>query len=147
MPNIDKAVLSVHCHNDLGLAVANSLRAVQAAFGAAFIEAIPGGTEVAQLVGVDPVKYAKRQMFEEMGLDANHSAASGNAKAPVSPSTVKRVSRVLVRFTGSAFKGRRFAGIVAKRGNLFITVAVSLTSGITAYRELTMVGFAALGEA
>ena len=30
VPNIDKAVLSVHCHNDLGLAVANSLSAVQA---------------------------------------------------------------------------------------------------------------------
>ncbi len=30
VPNIDKAVLSVHCHNDLGLAVANSLAAVQA---------------------------------------------------------------------------------------------------------------------
>ena len=26
---MDKAVLSVHCHNDLGLAVANSLAAVQ----------------------------------------------------------------------------------------------------------------------
>ena len=30
VPNIDKAVLSVHCHNDLGLAVANSLAAVHA---------------------------------------------------------------------------------------------------------------------
>ena len=30
VPNIDKAVLSAHCHNDLGLAVANSLAAVQA---------------------------------------------------------------------------------------------------------------------
>ena len=29
VPNIDRAVLSVHCHNDLGLAVANSLTAVQ----------------------------------------------------------------------------------------------------------------------
>jgi len=28
--NIDQAILSVHCHNDLGLAVANSLAAVQA---------------------------------------------------------------------------------------------------------------------
>jgi len=28
IPNIDKAVLSVHCHNDLGLAVANSLAAL-----------------------------------------------------------------------------------------------------------------------
>src|SRR5690606_693183 len=28
IPNSDKAVFSVHCHNDLGLAVANSLSAV-----------------------------------------------------------------------------------------------------------------------
>ena len=26
--NIDKAVISVHCHNDLGLAVSNSLSAI-----------------------------------------------------------------------------------------------------------------------
>jgi len=30
VPNIGKAVISVHCHNDLGLAVANSLAAVKA---------------------------------------------------------------------------------------------------------------------
>ena len=29
VPNIDQAVISVHCHNDLGLAVANSLAAVK----------------------------------------------------------------------------------------------------------------------
>src|SRR5690606_7777638 len=29
VPNIDKAVISVHCHNDLGLAVANSLSAIE----------------------------------------------------------------------------------------------------------------------
>ncbi len=29
VPNIGKAILSVHCHNDLGLAVANSLTAIQ----------------------------------------------------------------------------------------------------------------------
>ncbi len=29
VPNIEKAIISVHCHNDLGLAVANSLTAVQ----------------------------------------------------------------------------------------------------------------------
>jgi 2-isopropylmalate synthase len=33
VPNIEKATLSVHCHNDLGLAVANSLAAVQAGAG------------------------------------------------------------------------------------------------------------------
>ena len=30
VPNIDKAVISVHCHNDLGLAVANTIAAIQA---------------------------------------------------------------------------------------------------------------------
>ena len=29
VPNINQAVISVHCHNDLGLAVANSLSAVR----------------------------------------------------------------------------------------------------------------------
>lgn len=33
VPNIDQAVISVHCHNDLGLAVANSVAAVQAGAG------------------------------------------------------------------------------------------------------------------
>ncbi len=33
VPNIHKAVISVHCHNDLGLAVANSLVAVEAGAG------------------------------------------------------------------------------------------------------------------
>jgi 2-isopropylmalate synthase len=33
VPNIDKAVISVHCHNDLGLAVANSLAAVESGAG------------------------------------------------------------------------------------------------------------------
>lgn len=33
VPNIDKAVLSVHCHNDLGMAVANSLSGIRAGAG------------------------------------------------------------------------------------------------------------------
>ncbi len=41
VPNIDKAILSVHCHNDLGLAVANSLAGVQA--GARQIECTING--------------------------------------------------------------------------------------------------------
>jgi len=41
VPNIDKAILSVHCHNDLGLAVANSLAAVAA--GARQIECTING--------------------------------------------------------------------------------------------------------
>ena len=41
VPNIDKAVLSTHCHNDLGLAVANSLAGVAA--GARQIECTING--------------------------------------------------------------------------------------------------------
>jgi 2-isopropylmalate synthase len=41
VPNIDKAVISVHCHNDLGLGVANSLAAVAA--GARQIECTING--------------------------------------------------------------------------------------------------------
>ncbi len=33
VPNIEQAVISVHCHNDLGLSVANSLAAIQAGAG------------------------------------------------------------------------------------------------------------------
>ena len=41
VPNIDNAVISTHCHNDLGLAVANSLAGVQA--GARQIECTING--------------------------------------------------------------------------------------------------------
>ncbi len=41
VPNADKAIFSVHCHNDLGLAVANSLAAVRA--GARQIECTVNG--------------------------------------------------------------------------------------------------------
>ena len=41
VPNIDNAILSVHCHNDLGLAVANSIEAVKA--GARQIECTING--------------------------------------------------------------------------------------------------------
>ncbi|MCH7929532.1 MAG: 2-isopropylmalate synthase [Proteobacteria bacterium] len=41
VPNIDKAIISVHCHNDLGLAVANSLAAICA--GARQVECTVNG--------------------------------------------------------------------------------------------------------
>ncbi len=41
VPNADKAIFSVHCHNDLGLAVANSLAAVKA--GARQVECTVNG--------------------------------------------------------------------------------------------------------
>jgi len=41
VPNIDKAVISVHCHNDLGMATANSLTAI--AYGARQVECTING--------------------------------------------------------------------------------------------------------
>src|SRR5690606_23040131 len=41
VPNIDKATISVHCHNDLGLAVANSLAAIES--GATQVECTING--------------------------------------------------------------------------------------------------------
>ncbi len=66
IPNPDQVVLSVHCHNDLGLAVANSLAAVQA--GARQIEgAINGIGERAGNVALEEVimaLYTRRDQFK-----------------------------------------------------------------------------------
>ena len=43
VPNIDKAIISVHCHNDLGLATANTLSGIQN--GARQIEVTMNGIE------------------------------------------------------------------------------------------------------
>ncbi|MDO5308431.1 MAG: 2-isopropylmalate synthase [Planctomycetia bacterium] len=59
VPNIDEAVISIHCHNDLGMAVANSLSAVSA--GAGQIEcAINGLGERAGNCSLEEVVMALR---------------------------------------------------------------------------------------
>ncbi len=65
VPNIDKAVISVHCHNDLGLAVANSLAAVQA--GARQVECtINGLGERAGNCAMEEVVMALRTRKDHM---------------------------------------------------------------------------------
>ena len=65
VPNIDKAILSVHCHNDLGLAVANSLAAVQA--GARQIEcAMNGLGERAGNAALEELIMALKTRFDYM---------------------------------------------------------------------------------
>ena len=73
VPNIDKAVLSVHCHNDLGLAVANSLAGVKA--GARQVECtINGIGERAGNAAMEEVVMALRTRQNylpyETGIDA-----------------------------------------------------------------------------
>ena len=68
--NIDKAIISTHCHNDLGLAVANSLAAVDA--GARQIECtINGLGERAGNCALEEVVMALKTRFDYYGLQTN----------------------------------------------------------------------------
>lgn len=70
VPNIDKAVISTHCHNDLGLAVANSLAGVEA--GARQIECtINGLGERAGNAALEEVAMALRTRSDYYGVTTN----------------------------------------------------------------------------
>ena len=88
VPNIDKAVISVHCHNDLGLAVANSLAAVDA--GARQVECtINGIGERAGNAAMEEIVMALRTRPDAMpfatGVDTTH---------------ITRASRLISAITG-----------------------------------------------
>ncbi|MGB5253669.1 MAG: 2-isopropylmalate synthase [Sedimenticolaceae bacterium] len=69
IPNSDKAVFSVHCHNDLGLAVANSLAAVMN--GARQVECtINGLGERAGNASLEEVVMAVRTRQDQFGCDS-----------------------------------------------------------------------------
>ena len=71
VPNIHRAVLSVHCHNDLGLSVANSLAAIQA--GARQVEGcINGIGERAGNAALEEIVMAihtRRDLFDAIDVD------------------------------------------------------------------------------
>ena len=77
VPNIDKAIISVHCHNDLGLAVANSLAAVQV--GARQVECtINGLGERAGNAAMEEIVMALKTRADHVpfttGIDSTHIA-------------------------------------------------------------------------
>lgn len=81
VPNSDKAVFSVHCHNDLGLAVANSLAAVQA--GARQVECtINGIGERAGNAALEEIVMAiltRHQLFScETGINHEQLVPTSN---------------------------------------------------------------------
>jgi len=81
VPNIDQAVISVHCHNDLGLAVANSMSAVQA--GARQIECtINGIGERAGNCSLEEVAMIMktRQNFLNVQTNINHQEIARTSK-------------------------------------------------------------------
>jgi 2-isopropylmalate synthase len=88
VPNIDKAVLSVHCHNDLGLAVANSLSAIMN--GARQVECtINGIGERAGNASLEEIVMAIRTRKDLMKF-----------KTGVKTEEIYRSSRLLSNITG-----------------------------------------------
>ncbi len=89
VPNADRAVLSVHCHNDLGLATANSLTAVRS--GARQIEVCVNGIgERAGNAALEEVVMAlnvRKDFFGQFGTGVN-------------PGEIYQASDMLARFTG-----------------------------------------------
>jgi 2-isopropylmalate synthase len=74
IPNSDKAVWSVHCHNDLGMAVANSLAAVRIG-GARQIECTVNGLgERAGNTSLEEVVMAVRTRKDFFGLETRINA-------------------------------------------------------------------------
>ncbi|RPI06498.1 MAG: 2-isopropylmalate synthase [Ignavibacteriae bacterium] len=70
VPNIDKAILSSHCHNDLGLAVANSIAAVQN--GVRQVECTLNGIgERAGNASLEEIAMAIKTRHEKLGLRTN----------------------------------------------------------------------------
>jgi len=81
VPNIDKAIISVHCHNDLGLAVANSMAAVQA--GARQIECtINGIGERAGNCSLEEVTMIMKTRSNLLGVQSsiNHQEIARTSK-------------------------------------------------------------------
>ncbi len=91
VPNIDKAVISVHCHNDLGLAVANSLSAVKN--GARQVECTING------IG----ERAGNASLEEivMSIDTRKDIYSG-LKTSINKKNIYKASRLVSKLTGFA---------------------------------------------
>ncbi len=88
VPEIEKAVISVHCHNDLGLAVANSLAALEA--GARQVEGtINGLGERAGNAALEEVVMALRTRRDSYGFDYD-----------IDTTGLTRASRQIVSLTG-----------------------------------------------
>lgn len=88
VPNIDKAVVSVHCHNDLGMAVANSLACVRA--GARQVECTING------IG----ERAGNASLEEVVMGISTRSEYYGVGTHVDTTQIFRASNRLSRITG-----------------------------------------------
>ncbi|MGQ9683123.1 MAG: 2-isopropylmalate synthase [Anaerolineae bacterium] len=88
VPNIHKAIVSVHCHNDLGMATANSLQGVR--MGARQIECTVNGIgERAGNTSMEEVVMALRVRRDLFGVDTG-----------VNPMHIYGISRLVSDLTG-----------------------------------------------
>ncbi|MEG0836489.1 MAG: 2-isopropylmalate synthase [Akkermansia sp.] len=89
VPNIDKAIIAVHCHNDLGLAVANSLAAVKA--GARQVEGTING------IG----ERAGNVALEEVAMVINtRKGQFGDVSCNLNTKEIVKTSRIVARMSG-----------------------------------------------
>lgn len=88
VPNIDKARISVHCHNDLGLAAANSLAAINA--GATQVECTING------IG----ERAGNASLEEVVMALNVRKNLFNVDLGINTNEIYKTSRLLTNITG-----------------------------------------------
>ncbi len=95
VPNADKAMLSVHCHNDLGLGVANSLAAVQA--GARQVECTING------IG----ERAGNAALEEIVMALRTRPDYFVAAAEVDTTRLYNASRTVITATGSRVQANK----------------------------------------
>ena len=88
VPNIDKAVVSIHCHNDLGLAVANSLEAIR--MGARQVECtINGIGERAGNASLEEIVMALKTRSDLFNLTTN-----------IDTTQIYKTSRLVSELTG-----------------------------------------------
>ena len=88
VPNVNKAIIAVHCHNDLGLATANSLAAIQA--GARQIECtINGLGERAGNASLEEIVMTLKVRKDIYKIDTN-----------IKTEEIFKTSKMVTRFTG-----------------------------------------------
>ena len=119
VPNIGKAVISVHCHNDLGMAVANSLAAVRA--GARQVECCING------IG----ERAGNASLEEIVMAIKTREDLFNLTTGVNTKELYRTSRLVSDLTGLVIQANK--AIVG--GNAFRHQSGIHQDGILKMRE------------
>ena len=95
VPNIDKAIISVHCHDDLGMAVGNSIAAIQA--GARQVEGTLNGIgERAGNTALEEVIMAIRTRSDYMNVHTN-----------INHKEIYRTSQIVSQITNMPIPGNK----------------------------------------